>query len=202
MIRDGLVWPATDEICFDCIKKDVPFLIEALNYCTQLRTAIQAGGNAGMYPVVLSEHFDRVITFEPEALNYQCLEANTADIPNVQTINGIIGNSHHTVGLWGWEPNSGSYEVSGDGDVAQHIVDDFELTDVDFIQLDIQGFESAAIAGALETIAKSKPVIMLEEGHGLSPVPVLANLGYTEVAATRPANKSGIRDAVYVYRDA
>jgi hypothetical protein len=37
------------------------------------------------------------------------------------------------------------------------------LVDVDFIQLDIEGFELRALKGAAETITRSHPVIMVEQ---------------------------------------
>jgi FkbM family methyltransferase len=198
--KDGLIWPASDTICYDCIIKDIPFLREAVGYCTQTRTAIQAGGNAGMYPVELADHFDRVFTFEPEPLNFFCLERNTAHLVDVQAINGVLGDSREPVGISGWEPNCGSYEVSGDGDIQQIVIDDMELTDLDFLQLDVQGFEGRVIKGAITTIQRSHPVIMLEEGYGITPHGLLKTLGYVEVTSTRPGNKSGVRDTVYVYQ--
>jgi FkbM family methyltransferase len=198
--KDGLLWPATDTICYDCIIKDIPFLIEAVGYCTQTRTAIQAGGNAGMYPVELANHFDRVFTFEPEPLNFFCLERNTAHLVDVQAINGVLGDAREPVSINGWEPNCGSYEVSGDGDIQQIVIDDMELTDLDFIQLDVQGFEGRVINGAITTIQHSHPVIMLEEGYGATPTALLKTLGYVQVASTRPGNKSGVRDTVYAYQ--
>ena len=198
--KGGLIWPAADTICYDCIIQDIPFLREAVGYCTQHRTVIQAGGNAGMYPVELADHFDRVFTFEPEPLNFFCLERNTAHLVDVQAINGVLGDSREPVSISGWEPNCGSYEVSGDGDIQQLVIDDIGLTDLDFIQLDVQGFEGRALKGAIDTIQRSHPVIMLEEGYGTTPLALLKTLGYVQVASTRPGNKSGVRDVVYVYQ--
>ena len=89
--KGGLIWPATDTICYDCILQDIPFLTEAVGYCTQHRTAIQAGGNAGMYPVELANHFSRIFTFEPEPLNFFCLERNTSHLVDVQAIQRRLG---------------------------------------------------------------------------------------------------------------
>lgn len=198
--KDGLLWPATDTICYDCILQDIPFLIEAVGYCTQHRTAIQAGGNAGMYPVELSSHFARIFTFEPEPLNFFCLKHNTSHLAGVQAINGVLGDSREPVSINGWEPNCGSYEVSGEGDIQQTVIDDMNLTDLDFLQLDVQGFEGRVLKGAIGTIQHSHPVIMLEEGYGTTPIALLKVLGYKEVISTRPGNKSGVRDTVYVHQ--
>ena len=34
------------------------------------KRVIQAGGNVGIFPVGLSQHFDEVVTFEPGSLKY------------------------------------------------------------------------------------------------------------------------------------
>ena len=196
VIKGGLVWPKTDEICYDCILKDVPFLKEATKFCKEKRTAIQAGGNAGMYPLELNSIFYRVLTFEPEDGNFHCLVENVSCHPSIKPYKGALGNEREGVCLSGWPPNSGAYKVSGKGTIKQYVIDDFNLKDVDFIQLDIQGSELKALYGAVETIERTHPVIMLEEGM-VDCVPFLRELGYEEVAATRPAGKSGIRDAVY-----
>ena len=48
----------------------------ALPYLKNKRTAIQAGGAMGMWPYLLSQHFDKVYTFEASTDNYIHLEKN------------------------------------------------------------------------------------------------------------------------------
>ena len=196
--KNGLRWPATDEICYDVILKDVPFLHEAIALCEEKRTAVQAGGNAGMYPLEIAKHFDQVLTFEPEILNFECLVANTKTVPNITVVYGLLGDCHQLMGISGWKPNCGSYEVTGTGDIPQSMISDFNLKDLDFIQLDVQGYEGKVLQGGRETMERCKPVIMLEEGYGQTPRHFLQEMGYEEAIATRPINKSGVRDAVYV----
>jgi len=196
VIKDGLYWPASDEICYDAIIKDIPFLQQAAKQCKKKRTVIQAGGNAGMYPVELAKHFKQVLTFEPEPLNFQCLTKNIENLDNVKATNAVLGDTNDTVGLKGWTPNCGAYEVSGAGDVEQIRIDDLKLTDVDLIQLDVQGYEGNVLRGGLETIKKCSPLIILEEGYGVTPLKLLEDLGYE--AVTQTTVKGRIRDTLYV----
>lgn len=41
-------------------------------------------------------------------------------------------------------------------------LDDFNISPVDFIKIDVEGFEAAVLKGAADTISKNKPVIMIE----------------------------------------
>src|SRR5690348_7833841 len=45
-------------------------------YLTNHRLVIQAGGNCGMYPVLFSQLFEQVYTFEPDPLNFYTLVQN------------------------------------------------------------------------------------------------------------------------------
>ena len=195
MKRDGLVWPKADEICFDSIKKDLPFLKKAIDLCEQKRTVIQAGGNAGMYPVELAKYFKKVLTFEPESINYYCLEANIANLKNVTAENVALGDENQPVKLAGWLPNCGAYEVCGDGTIPQKILDDLNIKDVDFIQLDVQGYEPRVLKGAINLLKRYEPVVMVEEGWGSSAAPLLRELGY--VAHESSTNKGRVRDTIY-----
>ena len=67
-------------------------------------------------------------------------------------------------------------------------LDDFELKNVDFIKVDVEGYEYFVISGAIETITRCRPVIIVEqkagfERYGLSDkqaVALLKSLGYVE----------------------
>ena len=45
-------------------------------------------------------------------------------------------------------------------------LDDLHLTNVGFIKIDVEGFEWRVLRGAWETIARSKPYILVEVGWG------------------------------------
>src|SRR5205823_431391 len=63
-------------------------------------------------------------------------------------------------------------------------LDDYRFDQVGFIKIDVEGHEQAVIEGAFETIARSKPVILVEVEEGRNPGAVarmqtaLAKLGY------------------------
>lgn len=70
-------------------------------------------------------------------------------------------------------------------------IDQLNIPDLSLIQLDVEGFERQVLGGALETIARHEPVIVLEDfRHACADL--LADLGYHHVA------KAGPRDDVYL----
>jgi|GEM_PF-1224137 len=194
-VKGGLLWPASDEICFDAIQKDIFFMRRAVEMCEKRRTVVQAGGNAGMYPLEFAKHFDKVVTFEPDALNFHCLTENTRMQSNVEAHNGVLGDCNDPVALHGWLPNCGAWEVSGPGDIPQITLDELGLKDVDLIQLDVQGFEGRVLEGGRKTIERCMPMIILEEGYGVTPTAFLQEFGYE--AADVSTTKGRIRDTIY-----
>lgn len=165
--RDGWYWPFKDRSCWPWLQneKDNPNLVSA--YCKQHRTIIQAGGNVGFYVKPYAELFDRVITFEPDRLNFQCLAMNVQE-ENVIKIQACIGSQRNAVGMITSRKNIGAYHVNEKGGlIPTLLIDDFNVQDCDLIHLDIEGFELFALQGAIETIQRCRPVIALEwMNHG------------------------------------
>lgn len=161
-----------------------------LSYCTSKRTAVQAGGNVGLWPRRLAKEFVTVWTFEPDRMLLPCLRLNVPH--NVVVSCAALGRSW---GVCGWmHKGLGSHRVVEGGDAIQIItLDSFGIDDLDFLQLDIEGYEANAIEGAIETIKRCHPVIQVElrgytERYGSSDAAVrecLASLGYRQVATAK-----------------
>lgn len=145
----------------------------ALKYCKNKRTAIQAGGAMGVWPVELAKHFKNVFTYEPNKDNFECLILNTSDYKNIHCDNVGLGakNGRCEVVLPKSElNNAGTYYTmpsSKPNSIIQIKLDDEAGFDdvVDFIQLDVEGREYEVLCGAEEIIKLHKPVIMFEEKH-------------------------------------
>lgn len=134
-------------------------------YCDNKRVAVQAGGFTGIYPKLLSQMFEEVYTFEPSSLNFHCL-VNNCQTENVHKFNGVLGDVNRLISIGGGlDVNPGMFRVVEAGNVPtipQFRIDDLKLNACDLIQLDIEGRELYALAGAEETISKFKPVICCE----------------------------------------
>jgi FkbM family methyltransferase len=139
----------------------------ALDLLTASRTAIQAGGHIGTWPVILSPIFRQVVTFEPEAENFACLAANLAERTpgNVFPVRGVLAEQKGPLQLRVSPKSTGQHRIGEGIFVPAFRIDDLGLDDVDAIFLDVEGFEIPALQGARKTIARSRPVIMAEENR-------------------------------------
>lgn len=94
----------------------------------------------------------------------------------------------------------GAHHCTAGDDVQVCTIDSLGLADVDFIQLDIEGFEHQAIHGAKSTIVASLPVIVLElnglgnkYGHtDQSTIDLMSSMGYQIVGRIS-------RDVIFVH---
>jgi FkbM family methyltransferase len=168
-------WPKSDHIGWDAIAGSVHQLDIVLPQIANRRCAIQAGGNNGIWPIRLATAFDTVITFEPGSTMFECLQKNiklhAAD--NITAYRAALSDNTDTVTLNQHNPsnlgasfimerNRYPYGENFITDIPAVRLDDIELEHCDFIQLDIEGYELFALAGAERLIDRCRPAIMLE----------------------------------------
>jgi len=162
------LWPASDAQLIQVIDY-VDDIDRALSYVTDWTACVQAGGACGLWPLRLAGVFGRVYTYEPDATNFACLLANTLQVDNVQAFNAPVSDTAEKYVMKRDRTESdnagaGYIELSrGRGGVTSLLIDDLQLTSCGFIQLDVEGSELQALKGGERTIAKCRPVIMLEE---------------------------------------
>jgi FkbM family methyltransferase len=212
VLYKGMYWlrddgsGVTEEIAYEnssCwqllnIFPDVPKKIS--EYVTNRRVVVQAGGNNGLYVKQYAELFETVYTFEPVPELFYCLNRNVTN-NNVFKFQACLGNKHEQVGIGNKiDNNAGSTNVFGSGVTPTLTIDDLGLQNCDLIHLDIEGFEIFALRGALNTINKFKPVIVIETaGHccryGITEEHILMALN--EVGYTHVGNVQG--DNVFIY---
>lgn len=162
---NGFEWPEDDIHCRQVVFDRVVDMERALEHCKERKIAVQAGGNAGVWPAWLAERFETVYTFEPDAENFRCLTENCPD--NVVKFQSAVGFVRQCVDLHREKENCGAYYVEGVGHIPVLRIDDLELPGCDLIVLDIEGMEMDALEGAMLTIQTYRPVLMYED-KGLS----------------------------------
>jgi len=147
---------------------------KAISLCKNRDVAVQAGGNVGIFPCYLAATFREVVTFEPFKRNIACFKRNVSDrrVENITLHEAALGMNNDTVGVtYAPQDNCGAVSLGGKGDIPTMTLDELQLPSCDLLWLDVEGFEVKALMGAAETIAKYKPVIILEnkglvEGYG------------------------------------
>lgn len=170
------------------------------------RTAcVQAGGNLGVFAKYLAGFFGVVYTFEPAPNLFKKLNANVPE-PNVIRLQAALGDTPGLVGVEcsrrGRKPgpvHEGLTHISGVGVIPTLRLDALALPVVDLLYLDVEGFELYALRGAVETIARCRPIIAVEVNrnigfYGLDAEDVrtfLSGCGYRHVLSV-------LSDEVYV----
>lgn len=182
-------------------------LQEALTYVTgQRRLALDIGAHVGLYSCVLADAFEKVHAFEANPATHACLEKNMCQFTNVFTHNVAVGPREGSVLVEKDKDrvgNTGSYfvrpQLSSAGDVTMLSIDSLSFDTVDFVKIDVEGFETNVLRGMLLTLDRCGPVIMIEEKnfksrYDLAPArDILLSMGYTKVISMR-------NDHVYVRR--
>lgn len=143
-------------------------LIRSLEFVTSWNTAIDIGAHVGLWSKVLVQKFRRVVAFEPMAPMRACLEKNVVS-DRLQIVPIALGNQHGVVSLDYDETHTGATHVNTKvpGLIPIGRLDDFQLDQIGYIKLDCEGFELDALQGAVQTLERFKPIVILEEKlHG------------------------------------
>jgi FkbM family methyltransferase len=190
----GWYQPTEDNQTFSIILKD---WVEAIRPELQSRfperkgTVIQAGGNFGLYPVLYTEFFETVYTFEPDPINFTCLVMNCQHHSIIKMNNAVGEDNGHAKIVVHSPSNLGMNAIAKTESYVNSIpivkVDSFDFQEVKLIQFDLEGYELPALKGTVNTIKKYKPLIMLESSEEIIPehyrslVDFLKQLGYNQV---------------------
>lgn len=154
-----------------------PEMFWVVNNIKKCEFAIDVGSNLGFYSYSLGKKFTHVESFEPlvelskflREYNSKKITINDYALGNesgeaVITIPFINSNKEPSYAGIGAEERYGDFEKRI---IPVRRLDDHKYQGVDFIKIDVEGFEQEVILGAQETILKSKPLLLieLEERH-------------------------------------
>ena len=140
------------DICEHTYKKCKPYFIKT-------RVALDIGAKSGHFANHIQKDFDTVHMFDmrPKWYNYtneMRLDPNKCKFHQV-----AIGNRNGKITFSGPITNIA-------GETAKlRTIDSFNFNDIDFIKIDVEGDERAVLQGAVNTLDKHKPVVVLEQNH-------------------------------------
>ena len=143
-------------------------------------TACDIGANVGNHSRFFARRFEQVFSFEPNPLIIDLLRFNTKNFPNIVVYETALGNSENLARLAGDETNLGNYSIihSSDDEVKidhsnpnqylevqirtlDSMID--SLGNLQFIKIDVEGFEYQVLLGAAQSIRDFSPVIAFEQ---------------------------------------
>jgi FkbM family methyltransferase len=148
-------------------------------YINKNSVVIECGCHIGVHTVKIASLCKKIYGFEPMPNTYQVLAKNirlngiqnavlykkgVADKPGMTkyawSIKGNPGGSglaNNPIGIPSW-----CSPMNEDIPVELITIDSMDLDQLDFMKLDVEGYEPLVIKGAINTITKYKPVIVME----------------------------------------
>lgn len=143
--------------------------IATLKHCKHFRAAVDVGAHVGLWSYNFAHSFGAVFAFEPVAAHRECFERNMVGVSQHVHLHAIaLGAEDGMVSMWSEKGSSGNTQVDGSGDIPMKTLDSFVLPDVDLIKIDCEGFEENVLRGAVETIARCKPTIIVEQKRDMA----------------------------------
>lgn len=167
ILKDNMwYWPKIDQVSWEGQNKAKNLYEVLLKYVKNKNIMVQAGGNCGFVLSTFVNHFNTIYTFEPDPVNFYCLNQNI-NSNNVIKMQCCLGNTSQTVNVQQLirpdRPHDiGGVHVNGTGFIPTIILDNLNLPDCNLIQLDVEGWELNALLGSIETIKRFKPVLCVE----------------------------------------
>jgi FkbM family methyltransferase len=138
----------------------------AIALCDQRRTCLDIGANVGLWSCDLVSAFSHVIAFEPVLDFIECYKKNV-NSDNYTMHNVALGNVESFITMNVVEGNTGHSHVDplslGNGNIPLKRLDSFEFDNVDLIKIDVEGYEEEILKGAMQTIMRNKPVLVIEQ---------------------------------------
>jgi FkbM family methyltransferase len=136
---------------------------------------IDGGANAGFFTIPVANRIrnrgQRIISFEPQLTLYRALSGSLAlnDINFCDLQLAGLGAASGTAVVpdidYGTPQDFGTVQISATGSgtpVEIKTIDGLGLTRLDFVKLDVEGYECAALTGGLKTIQQHRPYIWVE----------------------------------------
>ncbi|MFM7079569.1 MAG: FkbM family methyltransferase, partial [Bacteroidota bacterium] len=114
-----------------------------------------------------------VLAFEPHPGNFAAAKTNMAlnDFSNIKLLNIGLGSNKTKLPITTCDHNSGSNKIASESNSNTTVVDIEKLDDileiknltkVDLIKIDVEGFEMEVLKGAELTIRKFNPILFIE----------------------------------------
>lgn len=151
--------------------------LKAREYVQVRGVAVDIGAHVGLWSRVMARDFQQVLAFEPLMAHRDCFNLNLSEFSNVSLFPFALSDKEQDLNIVTPIDNTGHSHVakgpSVSGNVEQvHAVrlDSFswhEKMKIDFMKIDVEGWELAVLRGAEATIKKHRPVIIIEQKpHG------------------------------------
>jgi FkbM family methyltransferase len=158
----------------------------AKQFVTPDSTFVDVGAHIGSWTLLMSKLANQVVAFEPQRMRYYQLCGNISvnDLSNVRALNYALANpekrnSTMVIHKFGVDTGCSTLRedvknrsvlegtpVSGTETIDIKCLDDFEIDKISLMKIDVEGFELEVLQGALRTLQRCKPFIIIELWSG------------------------------------
>lgn len=138
---------------------------------------LEIGAYIGDNTAILRNLAEKVYSYEPNPIAFECLKYNFKDSDKVECYNVGFGKEKGTAKVI-LNDNVGASHLEPNGDIEITTIDSLGLQlykdRLDFILMDCEGWELDVLMGGVETIKAFKPTMLIEINQG-----TLAKFGKT-----------------------
>ncbi len=136
--------------------------------CTDRRgTFVDVGAHVGTWSMQAERDFSRVVAFEPCELTAGIYPHNMRS-DHYTLHNVALGSESGAVAAFVDKTDTGDAHVVEGATVPLRTLDSYELEGVDLIKIDVQGYELEVVKGAVDTLLRCKPLVVVED-KGIAP---------------------------------
>ena len=165
--------------------------VVSLPFITQTRNAIDIGCRDGEYSRYFLKDFNHIFCFD---YRRRKLFHKNVDLNKITHFQCALGEEFKIIkASGGGSITSGSIPVEKWYDLQLYTLDQFNIPDVDYIKIDVDGFETRVLEGAKNTINTYKSLLILEqEGNDTSAIEFCEQVFNYEVAGWDPLHRNVI----------
>jgi FkbM family methyltransferase len=141
--------------------------LKRLTHSRPIRTIFDVGGNHGQSAVRFCREFPQteLYTFEPVPANYRILQSAIAPFSQIRPFNIGLGDQKTTLKM-GLSDNPGGHSVilaetatdivEVPVDTIDNVMKEQQVEKIDFMKMDVEGFELSVLKGAEEALSQGK----------------------------------------------
>lgn len=136
-----------------------------ISHLPNKRTFVDVGANVGIWSLPMTQHFKKIVSYEPSRQNIECIKSNIPE--GIELREKAVADFAGEAKFHQGGKNCGDGKLCREGVKSSYTVpvvklDDEGLDNVDMIKIDTQGWELDALKGMTELIKSWRPWIMFE----------------------------------------
>ena len=158
----------------DTARNEAKYLEKIISSINTFENAVDCGACYGVWTYLLHPYFKKVYAFELVGVHRKCFLKNMSafNINNFElfpfglgdkTIKSFVGNDKLIMDKYGYSAYNAKVVEDKNGNEFVTTLDSFNLKNISFIKIDVEGYELKLLEGAYNTIEKNKPLIFIEK---------------------------------------